>query len=75
MEQITGRPEGWTMLEPAYVGTDSLAVYSLSTVFLMASWQLRTGVEKADGCIGKWLGFGRAGWQEENASPLQTQDS
>ena len=45
--------------------------YSLSTVFLMASWQLRTKVEKADGCIGKWLGFGRARWQEENASPLQ----
>lgn len=45
--------------------------YSLSTVFLMASWQSRTKVEKADGCIGKWLGFGRAGWQEENASPLQ----
>ena len=79
VEQITGRPEeGWTTLEPAYVGTYSLAVlpvlieYSFLDGFLAAqnkSWESR------------WLHWKMAGiWQgkvarRECQPPAGTQDS
>lgn len=64
------------MLEAADIGTHTLAMLPglPECIFLMAARHLSTGLEKADGCLGKWLGFGRAEWQEENAS-LQAQYS
>lgn len=71
--KVRGRMGG---VEAADIDARTLAMLPGLTecIFLMASWHLRTGLEKADGCLRKWLGFGRAGWQEENAS-LQAQYS